>query len=454
MFAAFCSAQIITSSYYAGKIYPGVKVAGLDIGGLSRVDAKKRLEEKIEGFKVNLQVDQKTYTASTEQAGVNYSINATLDDAFLTGRNHWFVPYGVIVTGNKDELNYSFEIDKSKQDEFINRIVTETGRPAVDATVVIDNGEPKVQSDVNGVGLSTAQVEKAIVEQIATVDQSTVSLEQTSQPARIKAADVEPAVNKTKQLLAIPVTVTFQGKIFRPTPSEMSNWYLFEKTAPTDPAGVVPKPSLDGIKNYLQKVAIQINVNPINKKVKVENGVSAVEREGAEGLALNQDLLAGQIAAAVAEGKAFTGEAPTNKLSFKTETNHITTLAYGKYIEINLSRQRMWVYQDQKVIYESPITSGAAGAGFPTVQGLFSVLAKQTNRNLNGYAIGYNYNVFVQYWMPFYGNYGLHDASWRSAFGGSDYYYGGSHGCVNMPLAAAAFLFGWADVGTPVWVHS
>jgi lipoprotein-anchoring transpeptidase ErfK/SrfK len=160
------------------------------------------------------------------------------------------------------------------------------------------------------------------------------------------------------------------------------------------------------------------------------------------------------VADAVGQLKAVTVAIPTKPIAFKTQYNRIITLDYGKYIEVNLSRQHMWVYQDHQVIFDSPITSGATGAGFPTVQGLFSIYAKQTDRNLNGYAIGYNYNVFVKYWMPFYGNYGLHDASWRSSFGGSDYYYGGSHGCVNMPESSAAFLYGWADVGTPVWVHS
>jgi lipoprotein-anchoring transpeptidase ErfK/SrfK len=129
----------------------------------------------------------------------------------------------------------------------------------------------------------------------------------------------------------------------------------------------------------------------------------------------------------------------------------------GRYIEINLSSQQLWVYQDSQVIYTSPVTSGATGLGFPTVTGLFSIYAKGTNTWLDGRAYGenYNYRVLVDYWMPFYGGFGMHDAwRWRSTFGGSDYYYNGSHGCVNLPLATAAFIYNWAEVGTPVWVHT
>ena len=43
--------------------------------------------------------------------------------------------------------------------------------------------------------------------------------------------------------------------------------------------------------------------------------------------------------------------------------------------------------------------------------------------------------------MPFYGNYGMHDAPWRGAFGGRIYRGNGSHGCVNMPVWAARELY-------------
>ena len=55
--------------------------------------------------------------------------------------------------------------------------------------------------------------------------------------------------------------------------------------------------------------------------------------------------------------------------------------------------------------------------------------------------------------MPFYGDVGLHDAPWRTAFGGTIYLEGGSHGCVNMPPAAAATLFNNVSAGFPVVVH-
>ena len=49
--------------------------------------------------------------------------------------------------------------------------------------------------------------------------------------------------------------------------------------------------------------------------------------------------------------------------------------------------------------------------------------------------------------------YGLHDASWRSNFGGDYYLYAGSHGCVNTPLDAIATIYNNITVGTLVVVY-
>ena len=52
--------------------------------------------------------------------------------------------------------------------------------------------------------------------------------------------------------------------------------------------------------------------------------------------------------------------------------------------------------------------------------------------------------------MPFNKNVGLHDASWRSSFGGQIYRTNGSHGCVNLPPSAAKAIFSYVSKGTPV----
>ena len=63
-----------------------------------------------------------------------------------------------------------------------------------------------------------------------------------------------------------------------------------------------------------------------------------------------------------------------------------------------------------------------------TPTGAYGVTYTEKNATLRGE----NYETPVTYWMPFAGNVGMHDAYWRSKFGGSIYKYAGSHGCINL----------------------
>ena len=84
---------------------------------------------------------------------------------------------------------------------------------------------------------------------------------------------------------------------------------------------------------------------------------------------------------------------------------------------------------------------------------IYSLTYKQKDRVLRGakQADGsYEYESPVDFWMPFNGGIGFHDASWRGEFGGAIYKTNGSHGCVNLPPSKAAALYELVYKGMPV----
>jgi len=131
----------------------------------------------------------------------------------------------------------------------------------------------------------------------------------------------------------------------------------------------------------------------------------------------------------------------------------------GRHIDINLSTQYARFYSgDGTVIWRSYLVSGNTSKRHGTPTGEYSILNKATNQTLIGADENHDnkpdYKSYVNYWMPFLGNaYGLHDASWRSRFGGSIYSYAGSHGCINLPREKAAELFDLVNVGDKVNIH-
>lgn len=130
------------------------------------------------------------------------------------------------------------------------------------------------------------------------------------------------------------------------------------------------------------------------------------------------------------------------------------------YIEVNLTKQHMYYYKDGKLIFESDFVSGKMTKDRYTPTGVYLLDYKQKDRTLRGrrYSNGdYSYESHVNYWMPFHGGYGFHDATWRGSFGGSIYVRSGSHGCVNLPLSKAKALYDIIDDEVPIvifYTHS
>jgi len=119
---------------------------------------------------------------------------------------------------------------------------------------------------------------------------------------------------------------------------------------------------------------------------------------------------------------------------------------------VNLGQQHMWACSHNQQVYDTAITSGAYQIdGDATPTGTWHIYSKETNR----YLVGPGYRDYVQYWMPFYTDYGFHDASWQTfPFGSPDYASQGSHGCVHLPTPAAAWVYNWAPIGTTVTIQS
>ena len=123
------------------------------------------------------------------------------------------------------------------------------------------------------------------------------------------------------------------------------------------------------------------------------------------------------------------------------------------YVEVSIAKQTVWVVKDGKVKVETPVVTGVLPR-HATPTGVYYIVYKATNTTLKGHNDdGSEYESHVAYWMPFYLGFGLHDASWRGAFGGSIYVYNGSHGCVNCPPSVMPKIFSLCYTGMPVIVH-
>lgn len=115
----------------------------------------------------------------------------------------------------------------------------------------------------------------------------------------------------------------------------------------------------------------------------------------------------------------------------------------GKWIDIDVTRQRLVAYEGSRPVFSAVVSTGVPRT--PTVLGRFAIRVKLRSQRMRG--PGYDLPN-VPWVMYFYGAYAIHGTYWHNNFGRPM-----SHGCVNMRIADAQWLYAWAPVGTPVIVH-
>lgn len=153
--------------------------------------------------------------------------------------------------------------------------------------------------------------------------------------------------------------------------------------------------------------------------------------------------------AALALGALTVLSAPTLNESAIAHTSKVTRTRQarqsprGRWIEVDLSQQRLTAWNGRTRVRTFIVSTGKKRT--PTRIGTFAIRSKLRSTRMRGQ--GYNVPN-VPYTMYYSGGYALHGAYWHNRFGTRM-----SHGCVNLRVSHARWLYRWAPMGTRVVIH-
>ncbi len=276
-------------------------------------------------------------------------------------------------------------------------------------------------------------------------------------------ANVQPAATVAPTTAASTATPTAQ--FIAPTPTPMVTWApTYTPLPPTPTALATVGPVVTTVAVQAQAVAPVANAQTSEYTVQRGDSLSSIAAkyglsldalQQANRLANPNLLFVGQKLLIPAAGTVVQPAAPTARPTTAPASNPPApsqsgaSLAAvgGKWIDVNLSRQRLTAYDGQTVVFSSLVSTGTSA--HPTVTGTFNIYIKYTSQAMaGGSGREYYYLPGVPYVMYFYQSYALHGTYWHNNFGRQM-----SHGCVNLPTPAAKFIYGWAPMGTPVNIH-
>lgn len=199
------------------------------------------------------------------------------------------------------------------------------------------------------------------------------------------------------------------------------------------------------VQSFVKRLASKYDTYGKTRTFKASTGNQVSVSGGNYGWLLNQETETKQIIKCIKKGSV-----KTKKPSYTYTAASHSKKDWGKtYVEINLTAQHLWFYKNGKLVIESDFVSGNISRGNGTPQGVYYVLFRERDAIL-GERSNADYRTPVSFWMPFNRGIGMHDATWRSKFGGTIYQTAGSHGCINLPYSAAQTIFNTIETGTPV----
>ena len=403
-------------------------VGGVDLSALTEQEAAAALTEAAAAYQLSLTVNGTNLTVPAEKIGLK------LDEAALK-------QYMQALNSGAELPAALFTYDR----EALKGLLSEGLNTApVNATAVYNSSKKQFEAKAGKNGTK--------VDADATADAAAAALGMLlgNASAEVKTTEVAPeitasgekmtaALKKANGYLSVSLTYTYSPEGGKSSKETIGTASLADFIQISDKLEV--SVSKSAIESYAANMASKYSGSDYKGSFVTTGGSTLGYSVTYYGQKVNKSALADDIYKCVTEQKSGTRTAPYSAKSSKPYG--------GSYVEIDLSSQKLWLYKDGERIVTTNLVSGSVAEGHRTPTGVYSIYAKQTDRYLSGEG----YRSWVNYWMPFLGGYGLHDASWRSSFGGTIYHYDGSHGCVNLPSSAAKKIYNNVSVGTKVILY-
>ena len=407
---------------------PTATVGGIDLTGMTAEEAAAALNEAAASYKLGLTVNGKKLSISAEELGLKLDAEA-LGKFLEAAANGTELPTSVfacdrtaLVSLLKQQMNVAPKNATVTYSSAHGKFVAAEGANGTEYDL-----EAAADAAAAAIGLLGAEAN-------AEVKSTSVAPTYTADSDKVKSA-----VNNANGYLKVSLTYTFtpEGGSTSKESIGVSTVASFIKISDKMEVSV----SKSAIESYADKLSDRYSGGDYKAKFKTTGGSTIGTTVTYYGHRVNTSALVDDIYSCVTAGTSGTRTAPYSAKSDKPYG--------GSYVEIDLTNQKLYLYKNGERLLSTSLVSGSVDKGYCTPTGVYSIYAKQTDR----YLTGPGYRSFVSYWMPFKGGYGLHDATWRSSFGGTIYYYSGSHGCVNLPKSAAKTIYNNVSVGTKVILY-
>lgn len=437
-------AYIAVAVYFGFHFYEGVEIYGIDCSQKTVDLVKAEVADRLDDYQLAVEArgGQTEYLTAAE-IGLEFVDNSSIDRMLKAQKSYvWPV---MLFLKREATASVAFSYDtKAAASAFeelgcMNRLAMEAPQDAYVRTT--DTGFV-VEPEVLGTTLDPEKSKQALY---AALDagRSTLSLEEQDCYVKPQVYQDDKELHRVAEgksaLAKAYITYDFGDRQEIVNAPVIDGWI----TTRSDGSFVIDDMLVSA---YVEELAAKYDTFGLTREFVTSSGTTVSLSGGDYGWCMDQDATVVALLNALADGYQGTMEPEYVFTGMSRNTNDIG----DTYVEVCLSQQRMWCYENGVCIVDTPVVTGNPNKGNATPSGgVWAIDAKMREYVLKGEG----YQAPVDYWMPFNGDVGIHDMQQRAYFGGTIYLSNGSHGCVNTPYEQAQMIYNAVSIGTPVIVY-
>ena len=448
-----CCVYAGISYYYSYHFFLGTTINGIDSSNKTAYEVEQEIAGKKDNYVIQVSARmQEPQTILCNDLDYQYVSSGEILQLLKT-QKPWEWIRGFFETKNymvQEETVFSRE-KLEKQVSSLNCAQKENQIAPENAYVSFANSEFTIVPETEGSELNAREAYQMIS---GAIDNEAADVDLGSNPKAYKKADVtrdsselQNMVNMYNSLAKANITYTFGDEMVTLDGNTIKNWLQFDEKGQLLPDdGAFRQHVVD----YVTQLAADHDTVGTERQFETTSGRTVYVYGSAYGWKIDQDKEVAQLMQEIQSGTQTTRE-PV--YSMRANAHGINDLG-NTYIEVDLTEQYMWYYQNGNIIFQSEIVSGLpSDLDRKTPPGIFTLNSKSRPSVLRGEMTAngtYSYEQPVTYWMPFNGGIGFHDADWQPDFGGDRYLTGGSHGCINLPPENAGQLYSLIQYDVPI----
>lgn len=448
-----CCVYAGISYYYSYHFFYGTTINGIDSSNKTAYEVEQEIAGKKDNYTIQVRARMQDPQAITgKDIDYKYVSSGAVLQLLKTQKSwEWIGSLFEIKNYMVQEETFFSREKLEEQVNSLNCAKKENQIAPENAYVSFVNSEFTIVPETEGNELNTKEAYQMICRAIDN-DAAEVNLE--SDPKAYKKADVtkesselQNMVNTYKNLTKANITYTFGDETVTLDGNTIKNWLQFDEKGQllqNDEA------FRQHVVDYVAQLAADHDTVGTERQFQTISGRTVYVYGSAYGWKIDQDKEVAQLMQEIQSGTQTTRE-PV--YSMRANAHGINDLG-NTYIEVDLTEQYMWYYQNGNIIFQSEIVSGLpSDPDRKTPPGIFTLNSKSSPSVLRGEMTAngtYSYEQPVTYWMPFNGGIGFHDADWQPYFGGDRYLTGGSHGCINLPPENAGQLYSLIQYDVPI----